>query len=1089
MNPVVAVHCHGPSPATCASKLRFVWTLLLLFLTQMLPVSAQHWSDGMLPNGDWSEAHQSFKNTWLDSVPEKGKGFKPFQRWWHFAHKRWAYEGAKNTFTPDILWQQTASEREGRHLRVTPLDPMWSPATPLGLPKVGAAGRTSRVVIDPQDTSHWMLCAPSGGLWQSVNSGESWTTLGVADWAGMGASDLAMDPQDPNHILVATGDADFGSAYGIGVLETFDAGLSWNTTGLNFEVSATHTVSRVHFQPGAPNAVLAGTSNGVWKSEDAGQTFYATLDGLCSDLLPHPNAPHIWHAALRPGAIHRSTDGGQTWTIAAGLPDPIQVSRITLSTSESAPNQVWAIAAKSSTQGLEGVYLSVDTGLTYQKLENVPNLLGWTSTGADLGGQGFYDLALAVDPNNPSHIIAGGVNLWSSQNAGLNWTCLGHWYGADSIPEVHADHHAVTFIPGSSDALSAHDGGVARIHNSQIEDRSNGLVIGQVYHIGLSEIDRDRILSGWQDNGVNLQDAEQHARVLGADGFHCMVSPQHPDTLYAAEYFGKTFRSTDGGWSWSDWIQGNASGVHERGDWDTPMAFSPANPELIFVAKRRVYWTLDHGQTWNQTPALPGSEIEVMALSATNDSCVIVAKGSMAYRTEGLTTWTPLFNLPDLPIADIVIDNERDSTFWIGFGGYNAAQRIWVTHDAGLSWNEEGSGLPALPVNTLIRDTLTTDLYAGTDAGVYILPAGTNNWTPYKAGLPEVLCTDLVLRYSTSEVLLATYGRGIWRAPMYTPPTRDGALLAIRGASSEVCGAAPNVRLNLRNAGADTLVSATILWNGIDTLEYGFVLPPNDNVWLPWPGVTPTQLEWNAALQARLLDIVSLNGGLANGNLTPGPDAVSENDIVHTQWRHATQSGPVVFHTTADCFPLQSAWLLLDSTGTETHKRQHFTPESVTTDTLCMSHGCHTLVLHDEGGDGLSGSPCGMEGDLEIESATGGVIWRLSDPELPDVNFGMGDAHTLCFPIEGTFGCNDPAACNFNPIAQDHDGSCIYDCANPNCPGDFNHDGLLGANDILAVLSEYGCNTDCSKDITGDGAVTANDILAVLALYGSMCSE
>jgi len=95
----------------------------------------------------------------------------------------------------------------------------------------------------------------------------------------------------------------------------------------------------------------------------------------------------------------------------------------------------------------------------------------------------------------------------------------------------------------------------------------------------------------------------------------------------------------------------------------------------------------------------------------------------------------------------------------------------------------------------------------------------------------------------------------------------------------------------------------------------------------------------------------------------------------------------------------------------------------------------------------------------------------------------------LCFPIEGTFGCNDPAACNFNPIAQDHDGSCIYDCANPNCPGDFNHDGLLGANDILAVLSEYGCNTDCSKDITGDGAVTANDILAVLALYGSMCSE
>ena len=52
-----------------------------------------------------------------------------------------------------------------------------------------------------------------------------------------------------------------------------------------------------------------------------------------------------------------------------------------------------------------------------------------------------------------------------------------------------------------------------------------------------------------------------------------------------------------------DWS--SDSGV-ERGDWDTPMAFSSANPNRVFVAKRRLYWSDDGGMIWFQTNALPG---------------------------------------------------------------------------------------------------------------------------------------------------------------------------------------------------------------------------------------------------------------------------------------------------------------------------------------------------------------------------------------------------------------------------------------------------------------------------------------------------
>lgn len=1048
----------------------------------------------MAPGSDWANAKAQFDSTWADSLPARGKGFKPFHRWLDFAEKRWAYDGADSPehtgFRSDAPWAATAVERAGRAARLDSLPAVWSKATPDGLPLVGGAGRINRVVIHPNDSAHWVACAPGGGVWSSDDSGEHWALMGTADWAGIGVSDVAFHPDQMGDLLVATGDSDFGSTYGVGLMRTTDAGEHWAPTSLAFDLSTTHTVNRVHRKIGEPEHILVATSDGIWRSTDDGATFSQTLEGLCSDLMPHPGDPEVWHAALRPGSLHRSTDGGASWQLVPGMPNPFGISRMAISPSTSDPSEVWAIAVKASTQGLQGVYLSTDSGQTYEALPDVPNLLGYTPDGADLGGQGFYDLAIAVDPMNSHHIVVGGINVWESQDHGASWQCASHWYGADSIPEVHADHHALTFIPGSSDWVAAHDGGIARFSDHHPpRDRSEGLDVGQVYRLGLSEDRRGQLLTGWQDNGVNLLDGGLHAKVIGADGFHCMVEPGHPDTLYAAEYYGRTFRSEDGGWSWAEWIGGNGTGVGERGDWNTPMQHSPAQPGRVFVAKRRLYWTDDGGATWQQSNALPGAPIEVLALSTQEDSVAVVAKGTLAFRTTNLTQWSAMTGLPGLPILDALIHPSHADTLWLALGGYDAEARIRRSDDGGATWEEEGSGLPALPVNALALDDQSGDLYAGTDAGVYVLPAGTHSWTPYKAGLPEVLCSDVQLRKSTGEVLLATYGRGLWKAPLYTAPDRDAAAIQIVGAVPAQCGAPPAVQLEFRNAGADTLVATSLVWNHEDTLNYGFILPPNTTALLPWTGAPGNALSPGDMLDVRILSVVGIQGGVSHGTLTSTVDAVAENDVASAVWGHREHSGALVIETTADCRPLDVAWDIEDSAGVSFGRRQHFPPERPTLDTLCLTHGCHTVHLHDAGGDGLTSVDCGMAGDLLWRSVGGQELWRLTVDHPSGAQFSSGDTAVVCLPVPGVIGCTDSTACNFDPAASVDDGGCDHQCPGQNCPSDLNGDGVHGAADILDVLSQFGCHQSCTMDVTGDGVVSANDILALLALYGEPCSD
>ena len=77
----------------------------------------------------------------------------------------------------------------------------------------------------------------------------------------------------------------------------------------------------------------------------------------------------------------------------------------------------------------------------------------------------------------------------------------------------------------------------------------------------------------------------------------------------------------------------------------------------------------------------------------------------------------------------------------------------------------------------------------------------------------------------------------------------------------------------------------------------------------------------------------------------------------------------------------------------------------------------------------------------------------------------------------------NPEAVNYNPTANEQDGSCLFE----SCPGDLDGDLTTGVQDLLEFLIVYGCVEGCQGDFTEDGVVGIDDLLLMLIYYGMVC--
>ena len=976
------------------------------------------------PQVNFFEVQQAFEKAWegkdvTQKEVTKGKGFKPYKRWEWFMEPRTYPSGER--FDPAATYNAWQAQKGKSSIVGGGGGGVWTYFGNTDVPSSGGgAGRINMVRVDPSDPNTYFGCAPGGGLWKSTNQGVSWTLMNTDDLSSIGVSDVAIDYNNTDIIYIGTGDGDAGDTYALGVLKSTDSGLTWNTTGLSWTVQQGRRVSRLAMHPSNSSILLAATSNGVYKTTDGGATWNQEQSGNIKEVLYKPGDPSIAYACGSGNNFYRSSDGGDSWTnITSGLPTS-DVSRFAMAVTPANANYVYVLAG-SGNNGFRGYYRSTDSGLNFTEMSiddaSTPNLMGWATDGSDSGGQAWYDLATAADPNNADVVYTGGVNVYKSTDGGVTWSLSGHWYGGGGADYCHADIHGLEFIGNTSTLLVGCDGGVFRTADGGVnyDDVSSNLEIAQQYRLGISTANSDQLLTGWQDNGTNWKDGSNWSRPIGGDGFECIIDHTNENICYGALYYGNIRRSTTGGGGgYSSIVGSNGSGVNEGGAWLTPYIMSPSDHNTLFVGKSTVYKTTDGGANWTAGAGVSTGALDALHVAPADENYVYCSDASSMWRsTDGGANFTSLSGLSGDYITYIATDPTDATRVWISLSTWGGgASKVYFSDDAGATWSDFSTGLPSIPCNTIVYADGTNDgLYVGTDAGVYYRDGTFGSWQPYNSGLPNVVITELEIHYATNTIVASTYGRGVWHAPLFALPQVDAGLTAINNPDGTLCD--PNFipEIEIGNFGNDPITEVVI--------DYQVT------------GGAALQHTWNGVLvtgQTAVVSLPAINEGMGaftfDASIGEVNGAVGDdnalNDASSTSYYVSGNDNNLTLFLLTDCWASESSWEITNDSGEVVHSGNGYNNDTQYEIPICLGDGCYTFTMYDSYGDGLSSC---SGGDFYLVDEGGVTLFELSV-----LNFGFSESHAFCVPYVTVPGCTEPFADNYNSLATEEDGSCVFSC-------------------------------------------------------------
>ncbi len=647
----------------------------------------------------------------------------------------------------------------------------------------GGDGRVNRVRVFPGNNNIMYACAASGGLWKTTNGGTTWST-NTDQLGDLSTSDIAINRLNTNIMYLATGDGDgiqsvYPTPATIGVLKSTDGGNTWNATGLAYTLSTAganyYSVNELLIDPNDTAIILAATTFGIYRSTNSGATWTKAQTGWFHSMEFDPGNPSIVYAGTSTvfggGAqFYLSTNNGVSFTqITSGLPSSSVAEGFEIGVTAADSTVVYVLADNSSNYGFEGLYLSTNHGVSFSTQSTTPNLLGWSSTGSDVGGQGWYTLSLAVSQTSKDSVWVGGVNIWASPNEGTSWNLNANWEGT---PYVHADIHHIQFIPGSSKKyVVGCDGGVFITSNSGTNwtDISNNLENSQQYCIGPSATTAGRWLTGWQDNGTNLS-ASPWSQVYGGDGMDCFIDWSNNNTFYAETDEGALVRSTNAGATWKNIV----TGITETGPWVTKWLQDPQTSTTLYSGFSNVWKSTNSGSNWSAISTWGGTGfITALTVDSSNTGYIYAAQSNIIeVTTNSGTSWTNITGT--LPVSSafisaIAVSAKSPSHVWVTFSGYSSTTKVFASTNSGSTWTNISSGLPNLPVNCIVSQSGSPNgIYVGTDQGVYYHDTTLNSWIFYNTGLPMIMIGDLKIYEPGEELLAATYGRGTWETPLYT---------------------------------------------------------------------------------------------------------------------------------------------------------------------------------------------------------------------------------------------------------------------------------------------------------------------------------
>ena len=625
---------------------------------------------------------------------------------------------------------------------------------------------------------------PGDGVYRSTDAGKTWRNMGLEDSHHIVR--VVIHPKNPDIVYVAAMGHLFSSNAERGVFRTRDGGQTWEK------------MLYVNDRIGAVDLVMVLADPNI---------LYAAM----YDKVRLP-----WHYEMGgpESGIYKTIDGGKSWKkLAGGLPSG-RVGRIGLDLFQKNPDILYAVVENGNrrpptqpeidlakkrgsepgefTAGNE-VYRTDDGGKSWRKVN-----AGYE---AALNKAPYSFNELKMDQNDPNTVYITGQSLASTTDGGKTWNGLS-WPSNGVFQKAFGDWRAMWVDPENSDRLIfGSDGGVNISYDrGKTCHHFYNIPLGEFYAIGVDMEDPYNIYGGMQDhdswkgpsNGwageVTLTD---WVTVGGGDGMYNCIDPTDSRWVYNNREMGAMWRLDQ-----KLGVQTSITPRREPGkealrfNWTPPIMLSPHNPAIVYTGAQVLFRSLDRGDHWTEvSPDLTTNEKAKQRGAGNISYCTITTisesplkpgiiwvgtdDGKVQVTKDGGATWTDrtakiaAVGGPENFWVSRVLASPHDAgTAFVAktglrFDDFRAC--LYKTADYGETWTALNAGLPGKPINVVIQDRKNANLlFVGAEQGVYVSIDGGRKWVPFKNNMPWVKVTDLVIHPRENDLVVATYGRGLF---------------------------------------------------------------------------------------------------------------------------------------------------------------------------------------------------------------------------------------------------------------------------------------------------------------------------------------